>query len=111
MKVKNFQNYLEKRLSSEEIKEIELQAEMEIQALKSLQNAIAQALNDYMKKQNIGFNEIIRKLEVSPSKLSKILNGEANLTLASVAQIAAMLKSIPKFSLEPANDSNEYKVK
>lgn len=111
MKVKNFQDYLETRLSPEEIKEIEAQAEMELQALKSLQNGVAQALNAYMVQQNIGFNDLVRKLDISPSKLSKILKGEANLTLASIAHIAALLKRKPKFSLDLESDLQVYEEK
>jgi len=109
MKVKNFNDYLRTRLNDSEIAEIEAQAEREFKALKALQDGVAQAINAYMKKENIGFNEVVRKLNISPSKLSKIQKGEANLTLASVAHIAALLKRKPVFSFEDEKD-NDFKI-
>ena len=109
MKVKNFNDYLRTRLNDSEIAEIEAQAEREFKALKALQDGVAQAINAYMKKENIGFNEVVRKLNISPSKLSKIQKGEANLTLASVAHIAALLKRKPVFSFEDEKD-NDFQI-
>ena len=45
-----------------------------------------------MAKEKIGFNELVKRLGVSPSKVSKIQKGEANLTIASIAHISALLK-------------------
>ncbi|MBX9839400.1 MAG: helix-turn-helix domain-containing protein [Silvanigrellaceae bacterium] len=109
MKVKNFNDYLKTRLNESEIAEIEAQAEMEFQALKALQNGVAQAINAYMKQENIGFNDLVRKLDISPSKLSKIQKGEANLTLASIAHIAALLKRKPVFSFEKEIE-NDFQI-
>ncbi len=110
MKVKNFNDYLKTRLNDTEIAEIEAQAEREFQALKALQQGVAQAINAYMKKENIGFNDMVRKLDISPSKLSKIQKGEANLTLASIAHIAALLKQKPVFNFKDDEKENDYQI-
>jgi hypothetical protein len=65
MRTKSFQEYLEKRLSKAEIAEIEEQAKLEIKVLRALQKSISDALTDYMKKTNIGFNELVRRLDSS----------------------------------------------
>jgi DNA-binding Xre family transcriptional regulator len=95
MRTKSFKSYLEKRLSTAEIVEIEAQAELEALALKALQTDISNALSDYMQQENIGFNELVRRLGFSPIQVSKIQQGKANLTLTSLAHIFALLKKLP----------------
>ncbi len=96
MKTKSFKKYLEKRLNQEEIAEIEEQVQLEITILKSIQNAISSAMNDYMKKNKIGFNELVRRLDSSPAHVAKIQRGEANLTVSSLAHLLALLGKEPK---------------
>jgi transcriptional regulator with XRE-family HTH domain len=96
MKTKSFQEYLEKRLSKEEIAEIEEQAELEVRILKSIQKALSDAMSEYMKKRKVGFNELVRRLDYSPSQVAKIQKGEANLTVSSLAHILALLGKEPQ---------------
>lgn len=95
MKTKSFQTYLEKRLTKTEILEIEAQAALEKKVLQNLQNDISKAIAHYMTKEQIGFSELVRRLDASPSQVSKIQKGTANLTLASLAHIFALLKCTP----------------
>ena len=53
-----------------------------------------------MAKEHIGFNELVRRLGVSPTQVKKIQNGGSNLTLASIAHISAFLKRRPKLVFE-----------
>lgn len=94
-KTKSFQKLVEKRLSKAEIIEIERQVDFEIKVLKSLQNDITNAMNAYMKEQNIGFNELVKLLDVSPAHIAKIKKGDANLTIASIARLFALLGQEP----------------
>jgi len=95
MKLKNFQDLIEKRFSKKEIAEIERQAELEAKALRSLQQSISDVISDYMEKNKVGFNEMIKRLNSNPTQLIKIQRGTANLTLASLAHIAALLGQEP----------------
>jgi hypothetical protein len=95
MKTKKFQEHLEKRLSKAEITEIEKQAEFEYQALCVIQAFVAKAITEYVIKEKIGFNELVRRLGVSPTQVAKIQKGRANLTIASMAHIFGLLKKIP----------------
>ena len=95
MKTKSFQDYLEKRLSKSEVSEIEKLAKLEKEFLLSLQHDVSNAVTQYMDSQEIGFNELVRRLNISPSQVSKIQNGTANLTLATIAHIFALLKMKP----------------
>jgi DNA-binding Xre family transcriptional regulator len=95
MNKKSFQDYLEKRLTSAEITEIERHAQFEKHALHTLQTDVALALDVYMKKENIGLEELAQRLHVSPTQVAKIKKGEANLTLLSLARLAALLEQGP----------------
>jgi len=94
-RVKHFKTYLEARLNKDEIKEIEEAAQLEYEAFKMLQTDVSKAVVNYMSKNNIGFNEVVRKLGKSPSQLSKIIKGEANLTMATIAQVYALMHCRP----------------
>lgn len=95
MKAKSFQQYLEKRINKNEIDEIEKQAQLEVEFLSALQNDISKAVAGYMADEGIGFNELVRRLQISPAQASKIQSGKANLTLATIAHIFALLKMRP----------------
>lgn len=96
MKTKSFHQYLEKRLDQSEIAEIEKLASLEMDFLKSLQKNVAHAVEKYMAKEDIGFNELVRRLNISPTQASNIQKGKANLTLATIAHICALLKMKPQ---------------
>ena len=96
MKTKSFKKYLEKRLDKDEIAEIKQQAHNEVEIFKSLQKMLADMTADFMKKNKIGFNELVRLLDASPSQVAKIQRGEANLRLSSLAHIFALMGKDPK---------------
>ena len=96
MKTKSFKEYLERRLDKEKIAELEKRAHLEVQILKSLQTTISAAMDEYMKKNKIGFNELVRHLHSSPTHVAKIQHGKANLTLASLAHLLALIDKEPK---------------
>ena len=95
MKLKSFDKYIKTRLNKDEIKEIEMQAKLEVQVLQQLKYDVASAVDKYMKKEKIGFNELVRRLNVSPTHAAKIKRGEANLTLSSLAHIFALIGQKP----------------
>jgi antitoxin component HigA of HigAB toxin-antitoxin module len=100
MKTKSFQQYLEKRLNKAEIAEIEVQAKLEAAYLKSLQEDVSKAVAKYMTHEKIGFNELVRRLNITPTQASNIQSGRANLTLASIAHVFALLKLRPHLVIE-----------
>ena len=95
MKTASFKDYLEKRFNKAEIQEIKQQVDSEFKALKGLQENVSMALAHYMEKEKIGFNELVRRLKISPTQLTRIQKCEANLTLATLAHISALLKKRP----------------
>lgn len=100
MKTKSFDDYLKSRFSKEKIKDLEKQADVEFAALKSLQEDLSKSIAVYMAKEKIGFNELVKRLGSSPSQVKKIQTGEANITLATIAHIAGLLRKKPKLVFE-----------
>lgn len=96
MKTKNFYDLIKTKLSDEEITEIEKQAQLEVDILRSIQKVLSDTMAEYMKKNKVGFNEVVRRLSTSPSQAAKIQRGEANLTLASFAHFLALMGKEPK---------------
>ena len=96
MKTKSFHDYLKTRLTDEEIAEIKQKAQLEVAILRSIQKVLSDTMAEYMKKNKVGFNEVVRRLSTSPSQAAKIQRGEANLTLASFAHFLALMGKEPK---------------
>lgn len=96
MRTKSFRKYLETRLDKDEIREIERQAHLEVKMLRSIQNLIADTMAEYMEKEEIGFNELVRRLHSSPTQVAKMQRGEANLTLSTMAHLFALLGKEPQ---------------
>ncbi len=96
MKTKSFHTYLKKRLDKDEIIKIKDQAQREIHIFKSMQESIANMISAYMKKNNVGFNELARTLDASPSQIAKMKRGEANLRLSTLAHLFALIEAEPK---------------
>lgn len=100
MQAKNFATSLKERLDESEIRALKKQSKLEAQYIQLLQNTIAEEVKLYMEKQDMGFNNMVKKLDISTAKLAKILKGEANLTIASIAHICALLGKKPFFRFE-----------
>ncbi len=96
MKTKSFYDLIKTKLSEEQLDEIEKQAQREVDILKSIQKVLSDTMAEYMKKNKVGFNEVVRRLSTSPSQAAKIQRGQANLTLASFAHFLALMGKEPK---------------
>ncbi len=93
MKLYSFTEYLKNRFSEEQISEIKEAARIEAESLITIQKQVSDAVSAYMTKEKIGFNEMVRRLGTSPTQLKKIQKGEANLTIAYLSHIFALMKT------------------
>ena len=98
MKVKSFKQHLENRLNQKEISQIELAAQLEHASFKALQKDISQIIADYMNQNQVGFNDLVKQLGKSPTQVSKMIKGESNLTLATVAQLFSIIGKQPRLT-------------
>jgi hypothetical protein len=79
------------RLTAQQIKAQDSEIGREVQALKSMQESISAELARFMADEGIGINELTRRLQTSSRQTSRIMKGEANITLATLAEVAAVI--------------------
>lgn len=102
--MKRFDEYLNNRLSKEEIHDIQLQARREHDTLQYLQTQISSQLEEYMHVNKVGFNELARRLDLSASQLSKIQKKQANMTLATFAHVLSIIQKQPVINFVQASN-------
>ena len=88
---KNFDDYIKTRFSKKKILAIEKQAKLEKKIFDTWQKEINEMLTNYMKQNNVGFTDLVKILNISPTQIAKIQKGQANLTITSMAHIFATL--------------------
>ncbi|HEY9069970.1 MAG TPA: hypothetical protein VIV61_06910 [Candidatus Ozemobacteraceae bacterium] len=101
--VKTYPKWQEVRkryFAKEELENIDEEVQAEIEQIRRLQDCVSREAANYMAKEGIGFNEFMRRLAASPRKVTKILKGDCNLTMASIAQLAALLGKRVKLVFE-----------
>jgi len=99
IKTKSFRNLVKSIMSEDKIKELEFQAQKEAEYLTSIQKSVWFYIEDYMKSENIGFNEMARRINTTPSQMSRIKKCEANLTISTIAHIFSVLNKEPNLRL------------
>lgn len=67
-------------------------------------------LCDLMKREGVTRLELARRLGTSPGYISKILHGNANFTLATMARLARALRAELSVQLIPAEASDQTTV-
>lgn len=102
-RTKKFKKYSELRneiFSEEEQQELNEEIKMEVLAMNELQESVSKAIVTYMAEEHIGFNEFTRRLGSSSRQTSRIIKGEANLTIATLAEISSVIGKKPKLVFE-----------
>jgi len=84
----------------EEIEDIHKKAELRSKARQKMSETLSAAVVQYMSQQGIGFNELTRRLEMSSATTSKILRGDANLTIETIASVAQVIGKTPVMKFE-----------
>lgn len=87
-------------LTPEQIQRNEEEAALEIAALRSMQESLSRAIAAYMSDNELGFVEFTKRLGTSTRQTSRILKGEANVTLATLAEVAVHIGKVPKIIFE-----------
>lgn len=92
--VEKFESYEDIRrelFTAEEIAENDRRVDRDLTALKILQDDVSSAVAKYMAAERIGFNEFTRRLDTTARQTSLIINGQANLKLATIAELASVM--------------------
>lgn len=91
------------RLTQKERDAIDEEARQELSALKAMQESLSMEIASFMSEEQIGIVELTSRLQTSTRQTSRIMKGEANITLATLAELAAVMGKIPKIIFEEPN--------
>ncbi|MFW7377490.1 MAG: helix-turn-helix domain-containing protein [Oligoflexus sp.] len=84
----------------EEIQEIHAGAAQRAQVRQSLSEQISKVITSYMAQEQIGFNEFQRRLGVSSATASKLIKGDGNVTLETIASVSQLIGMTPKITFK-----------
>lgn len=84
----NLSEFIAEHYSKDEAAEVRAAAQEEYAQLQTLQEDVTRIIAQYMAREKIGFNEMVRRLGISPSQFSRIQRGDGNITLGTLAHIA-----------------------
>lgn len=96
----NYDEIVAKKLTPKERKAAEAEADRELDALHAMQESVSLALAEFMANESIGINELTRRLQTSTRQTSRLMKGEANATLATIAAIASLIGKQAKLVFE-----------
>ncbi len=99
-KFKSFDAFLEKKIGKEEKASLEKEAENYLLVLKEMQDVISAEVAKYMAKEGIGFNEMTRRMDTSSRQTTRIIKGEANITLETLAELAFVIGKHPHITFK-----------
>lgn len=88
----------EEVFSDAEREAIRAKAQGRAQLRRALAEDVSRALAAYMAREGIGFNELTRRLAVSPATTSKLMRGSGNITLETIAQVGELLGKKPSLA-------------
>ena len=88
---KNWREVRKSHFNQDELEQIDLEVSREAQLLKHLQDIVSHQVAEFMVKENIGFNELLTRMNSNPRQVSKIVKGDCNLTMASIAALATVM--------------------
>jgi len=87
----DFDTLVEKRFGKEKLAESKKEAHREAEILEALHKLVTSSIDEYMQEQQVGFNELARRLKLSPTYVAKMRKGQANLTFGTFAQVMGIL--------------------
>lgn len=87
----SFQKHVEELLGKEGAAELKKQAHREAEILRAMHKLITSSVEEYMQEQQVGFNELARRLKLSPTYVAKMRKGQANLTFGTFAHVMGIL--------------------
>ena len=95
---------LSSRLSPEQRAQNREEALRELADLKAMQEELSKAIVEFMATEKIGVPMLTARLGTSTRQTYKIVNAEANLTLASLVELGRVLGKRPRIVWDSRND-------
>lgn len=76
-------------------------SEARTRVMQNLAAQVSKVLAQYMIRESIGFNELERRLQMSSATVAKLLRGQSNITLDTIAALALVLEQEPRLLFVP----------
>lgn len=92
MRVKKF---IEDQLTSEEIKDAELESEIIIKSIESLRKSVSNEVKNILDSNKMSFNTLKKELGISSATLTKLSKGEGNITIKTIALLSQINNKVP----------------
>ncbi len=86
--------------TKEEISEIHKHARQRAAIRRKLASHLSKVIADYMANEEIGFNEFQRRLGISSATLAKLIHGDGNVTLETIAIVSDIIGVVPELSFQ-----------
>lgn len=102
---------LNARLSPEQRAQNKDEALRELADLRALQEELSKTVVQFMATEKIGVPMLTARLGTSTRQAYKIVNAEANLTLASLVELGRVLGKRPRIVWDPCDDETTPQTK
>ena len=89
-----------KRLSPEQQAQNDHEVALEFALLKDMQESLSKEVAAFMASNKIGVVKLTEMLQTSSRQTNRILRGEANITLATIASVACLMGKTAKIVFE-----------
>jgi len=93
------------RLSKKDREELKMEAFSELSVLEEMQEQISKAFAGFLSKEKMGIVSFNEKFKTSSKQTNKIMKGEANLTLATLAEFSQRIGKRPRLVFEDELES------
>ena len=87
-------DYLKGKYSPEEWEDMESDANLFVAGLESLQESVSNELRRIMEEEGIGYREVGRRLGITDTMTSKLLNG-GNVNFETITKLSSLNKKVP----------------
>ena len=84
--------------TEDEAREVQTAALERSKTRRMLADQLSKAIAHYMSDEDIGFNEFQRRLGVSSATASKLIKGDGNVTLETIALVSSMIGVVPELT-------------
>jgi len=88
------------RLSKKDREGLKMEASSELSVLEEMQEQISRAFAEFLSKEKMGIVSFNEKFKTSSKQTNNIMKGEANLTLATLAEFSHRIGKRPKLIFE-----------
>lgn len=100
-KIKSFDSWdkVSKEIFSEsELKKLKADAQKRSDIRNQISHDLSLIISKYMAQNNVGFNELVRKLNMSSATVAKLVKGDCNISVDTLAEVLELTGNMIHFT-------------